>query len=262
MKFKIYDAEKENLLRVVDTVKLPYELKRLKIEINETLVLDDLPVEKFLVTDDGVFLTIANKDYQVVITDFSSRVSLLEGSYGFSKIEFPSLLNQENIDLNEFNEEQLNLIHRPTIKIPYLKDEYSSGGFQLSIPQFLNNEDNQTQFQVLKEFSSNTLKRSHTAGHVEAYNFDIDGNGVSDALTDGVLIIRFLNGDRGATLVDSAVAAGSTRNTAEIESYLNAAISDGAYDIDQNGTTESATDGTLIIVSYSLIRAILLLIML
>ncbi len=51
---------------------------------------------------------------------------------------------------------------------------------------------------------------------------DIDGNGELDAVTDGLLISRWLLGFRGNALVDNAVATtGATRNTAPlIEAYL------------------------------------------
>ena len=50
---------------------------------------------------------------------------------------------------------------------------------------------------------------------------DIDGNGNVDALTDGLLVIRYLFGLRGAPLIQGAIAAGATRTTAaQIESYL------------------------------------------
>ena len=49
-----------------------------------------------------------------------------------------------------------------------------------------------------------------------------DGNGELDAVTDGLLISRWLLGFRGNALVDNAVATtGATRNTAPlIEAYL------------------------------------------
>lgn len=51
---------------------------------------------------------------------------------------------------------------------------------------------------------------------------DVDANGTVEALTDGLLTLRFEFGFRGATLVNSAVAANCTRcAAAEIEAYLN-----------------------------------------
>ena len=50
---------------------------------------------------------------------------------------------------------------------------------------------------------------------------DIDGNGTSDALTDGLLVIRYLFGLHGAPLTSGAIGPNPTRGTApQIEAYL------------------------------------------
>ncbi len=50
---------------------------------------------------------------------------------------------------------------------------------------------------------------------------DVDGNGSADALTDGLLIMRYMSGLRGSALVTGAVAPLATRTTAAaIEAYL------------------------------------------
>ena len=60
-------------------------------------------------------------------------------------------------------------------------------------------------------------------GHV-----DIDGNGSTEALTDGLLLLRHLFGFEGATLIEGAVGTGATRNTAdEIRTYIKARIATG-----------------------------------
>ena len=52
-------------------------------------------------------------------------------------------------------------------------------------------------------------------------NADIDGNGTQDALTDGLLILRYSFGLTGDSLISGVVAADATRKTAEeIEAYL------------------------------------------
>ena len=52
-------------------------------------------------------------------------------------------------------------------------------------------------------------------------DLDVDGNGVVDPLTDGLLGLRYMFGFRGATLITGAVGAGCTRCTAPaIEAYL------------------------------------------
>ena len=50
---------------------------------------------------------------------------------------------------------------------------------------------------------------------------DIDGNGDIDALTDGLLTLRYLFGLQGDTLINGVVAGDATRKTAEeIEAHL------------------------------------------
>ena len=50
---------------------------------------------------------------------------------------------------------------------------------------------------------------------------DIDGNGNVDALTDGLLILRYLFGLQGDTLINGVIASDATRKTAEeIEAHL------------------------------------------
>jgi len=54
---------------------------------------------------------------------------------------------------------------------------------------------------------------------------DIDGNGESKALTDGLLLIRYLFGFRDSALVSGAIGDGATRvSPEEIEAYINARI--------------------------------------
>ena len=66
-----------------------------------------------------------------------------------------------------------------------------------------------------------------TAAALTAYlddlkpKLDIDGNGQVDALTDGLLISRYLLGIRGPALISGAIGVGATRTTATlVENYL------------------------------------------
>ena len=75
---------------------------------------------------------------------------------------------------------------------------------------------------------------------------DVDDDGATMPLTDGLLILRYLFGFRGAALIGGAVGAGAERDTApEIEAYLPTVL--GALDIDGNGSVEPLTDGLLIL---------------
>jgi hypothetical protein len=65
-----------------------------------------------------------------------------------------------------------------------------------------------------------------TAPEIEGYiasilaMLDIDGNGSAGPLTDGLLILRYLFGFRGAPLADGATGSNATRDAAAIEVYL------------------------------------------
>ncbi|MEO8137661.1 MAG: hypothetical protein ABI831_27225, partial [Betaproteobacteria bacterium] len=75
---------------------------------------------------------------------------------------------------------------------------------------------------------------------------DVDGSATYDALTDGLLIIRYLFGLTGAALVNGAVGPDAIRTTApEIEGYI--VDIRPLLDIDGDGNTDALTDGLLII---------------
>jgi len=57
-----------------------------------------------------------------------------------------------------------------------------------------------------------------------AIPLDVDGNGLVEPLADGLLVLRFLFGFSGDTLITGAVGAGCTRcDAASIEAYLETA---------------------------------------
>jgi hypothetical protein len=49
---------------------------------------------------------------------------------------------------------------------------------------------------------------------------DVDGNGQRDALTDGVMIVRYLFGLRGAALISGALGPNPTRDASAIEAHI------------------------------------------
>ena len=53
---------------------------------------------------------------------------------------------------------------------------------------------------------------------------DIDGDGESKPLTDGLLLIRYLFGFSGDSLISGAIGSGAERDTAEeVEAYIQGA---------------------------------------
>ncbi len=82
----------------------------------------------------------------------------------------------------------------------------------------------------------------------ESLNYDIDDNGSYSALTDGVLVVRYLFGFRGDTLINGAIDPGANRSTPdEIEAYLAFLEASGILDIDGNGSPDALTDGVLLV---------------
>ena len=77
-------------------------------------------------------------------------------------------------------------------------------------------------------------------------DIDIDENNKYDALTDGLLILRFMFGLSGESLVSGALGANAEVTSATaIESKLEAMGS--GLDIDQDGEVNALTDGLLIL---------------
>jgi ELWxxDGT repeat protein len=79
------------------------------------------------------------------------------------------------------------------------------------------------------------------------YNLDADGNGTADALTDGILILRYLFAPDGAWSCSDALGSGATRTSRDqIRSFLEGGRT-SVLDADGNGTADALTDGILIL---------------
>jgi hypothetical protein len=77
-------------------------------------------------------------------------------------------------------------------------------------------------------------------------NLDIDGNGVEDALTDGLLVMGYLYGFRNMPLIDNAVGPYAVRTTADQIEPLIKGMYD-LFDIDGDGTVNALADGLLLV---------------
>jgi hypothetical protein len=55
----------------------------------------------------------------------------------------------------------------------------------------------------------------------EEFSLDVDGNGNADALSDGIILLRYLFGIRGEALTEGALGPNATRNFGDIEILLD-----------------------------------------
>jgi hypothetical protein len=79
---------------------------------------------------------------------------------------------------------------------------------------------------------------------VETWDFDQDGN--ADALTDGLLLLRYTFNLRGASLTDGAISSSSLLTPEEVEANV-AEATNGLADIDGNGAVDALTDGLMLL---------------
>lgn len=78
------------------------------------------------------------------------------------------------------------------------------------------------------------------------FDLDIDDDGETAALTDGLLVIRYLFGFSGESLIVGAVSNSALRsNAGTIENYLS--LNKTMLDVDGNGQQDALTDGLLVI---------------
>ncbi len=78
--------------------------------------------------------------------------------------------------------------------------------------------------QLVRDINQSGLGSSSIAKKIDALDkqLDIDGNGTIDALTDGLLLYRYLDGQRGQSLITGVISSDATRKSFdEIETYLN-----------------------------------------
>src|SRR5437764_900029 len=101
---------------------------------------------------------------------------------------------------------------------------------------------------AFKAYAINSQGTSYTsAGNFTtlAKVLDIDGNQGFDALTDGMIILRYLSGETGAALTAGATGPGATRiDPTLVQTYLD--LIHPQLDVDGDGQINAATDGLLI----------------
>lgn len=97
----------------------------------------------------------------------------------------------------------------------------------------------------VNELSNKHLTTQSTSNTANIISWDIDKDGTADALTDGLLLLRYTFGLTGESLLASAVSPSSTLSTAEIESEIATVLS--ISDIDADGNVDALTDGLILL---------------
>ena len=96
---------------------------------------------------------------------------------------------------------------------------------------------------ALQEFFEGTPPGPEVMSNDLSWDFDRSGN--FDALTDGLLLLRYTFGLRNDGLTSGAISAESALSQAEVESNIEQALS--IADIDNNGAVDALTDGLMLL---------------
>jgi hypothetical protein len=79
------------------------------------------------------------------------------------------------------------------------------------------------------------------------FTLDVDDDGAAGALSDGLLVLRYLHGFSGPALVAGAAGVNAQNaDAAGVAAFLAAALG-GPLDVDGDGSDEAATDGRLVL---------------
>ena len=74
--------------------------------------------------------------------------------------------------------------------------------------------------------------------------WDFDGNGSGDALTDGLMLLRYTFGIQDLRMTESAISANATLSATQVVEGMTRALQ--ITDIDGNGSTDALTDGLML----------------
>lgn len=102
-------------------------------------------------------------------------------------------------------------------------------------------EDNQSSSNSLKKL--NQQATTGPSGAILSWDIDKDGN--ADALTDGLMVLRYTFGLRDESLTNNVISSGSNLSATEVGAELEATMA--IADIDANGQVDALTDGLLLL---------------
>jgi uncharacterized repeat protein (TIGR01451 family) len=114
-------------------------------------------------------------------------------------------------------------------------------------PGSLTNSARVNALEMDPDSGSNVAAAQTTVEFVGDCTLDVDGNGVADALTDGVLTMRYELGFTDAALTEGAVAPNCTHCTPDwVFGYLSSCEARGVLNVDDNpDPADAVTDGIL-----------------
>jgi hypothetical protein len=92
---------------------------------------------------------------------------------------------------------------------------------------------------------STSVSATFALSTIGTHILDVDGNGQYDALTDGLMMLRYMYGLRGDSITSGALGAGATRNTAAIDTYLTDIAP--MLDVNGDGSLDGLTDGLIVL---------------
>ena len=78
-------------------------------------------------------------------------------------------------------------------------------------------------------------------------SLDVDCNGSCDALTDGIIMLRYLFGFQGDALTDGALGSGAQMTDPSDITEMLDGLRESMLDVDDNGNADALTDGILIL---------------
>jgi Zn-dependent metalloprotease len=112
-----------------------------------------------------------------------------------------------------------------------------------------NDDDNDGVVDSLDNFpldSSRWANNTNDSSNKVSNTWDFDQNGVVDALTDGLMLLRYTFGVRGDALIAGAIGGGSDLSVYQVEANLADSLTD-LSDIDGNGSVDALTDGLILL---------------
>lgn len=133
----------------------------------------------------------------------------------------------------------------PNAELPTLLAKITFGVSSTIDSEVVTNTDiNFTAITTTAGYVFNSESYSLELAETEA-TWDFDGNGNADALTDGLVMMRYSFGLRGDSMAGNAIADDSQMSATQVEQRLSGSMK--IADIDDDGNVDALTDGLLLL---------------